>query len=163
MERYHEGSVGCGLRPAGSWLGWAWNRVALGGELFTSLPLYAPDSRPGTGLLKPIQDPIFVPGQAYFRLRHERQVVTLYRQRYDLPYINGNDGRMIPNTFEGYSIDGRWPYGASSPATSGKSSCGPRTTSSRCRFQLAEVTVSSAQFAAILARIARHLQPHDTG
>ncbi len=31
------------------------------------------------------------------------------------------------------------------------------------RFQLAEVAVSSAQFAQILARIARLPQPHDTG
>jgi hypothetical protein len=91
--------------------GWLWNRVAVGGEIFTSLPFHAPDSRSGTGLLKPIQDPIFAVGQAYLRLRHRSQVVTLYRQRYDLPYINSNDSRMIPNTFEGYSIDGRWPYG----------------------------------------------------
>ncbi len=91
--------------------GWMWDRVALGGELFASLPLYAPDSRPGTGLLKPIQDPLFAVGQAYVRLRHGPQVVTLGRQRYELPYLNGNDGRMVPNTFEGYSIDGRWPYG----------------------------------------------------
>ena len=91
--------------------GWLWKSVALGGELFAALPLHAPNSRPGTGLLKPIQDPIFVAGQAYLRLKYEEQVVTLYRQKYDLPYINGNDSRMIPNTFEGYSIDGRWPYG----------------------------------------------------
>ncbi len=91
--------------------GWAWDRVALGGELFASVPIHAPDSRPGTGLLQPIQDPIFTAGQAYLRLRHEQQVVTLGRQRYDLPYLNSNDSRMIPNTFEGYSIDGRWPYG----------------------------------------------------
>ena len=31
------------------------------------------------------------------------------------------------------------------------------------RFQLAEVAVSSAQFAQTLARIARLPQPHDTG
>jgi hypothetical protein len=91
--------------------GWLWNTIALGGELFTSLPLVAPDSRPGTLLLKPIQDPIFVGGQAYLRLKYEKQIVTLYRQKYELPYINGNDSRMIPNTFEGYSIDGHWPYG----------------------------------------------------
>ena len=50
-------------------------------------------------------------GQAYLRIRYENQIATLYRQRYDLPYINSNDSRMVPNTFEGYSIDGHWPYG----------------------------------------------------
>ena len=88
-----------------------WETVSIGGEYFASLPAYAPDRWPGSGLLKPTQETISVLGQAYVRLAHERQVLTLYRQRYNLPYINDQDSRMVPNTFEGYSIDGRWRHG----------------------------------------------------
>lgn len=91
--------------------GWLWNHLAVGGEFFTSAPIRARDDRRGTGLLKPTQDPIAVVGQAYAQLKYEQQVVTLYRQKYDKPYLNSNDSRMIPNTFEGYSIDGHWRHG----------------------------------------------------
>jgi len=94
--------------------GLLWDTVSVGAEYFGSFPIDAPDSRPGTGLLKPIQDSISVFGQAYVRGafgEQGRQVVTLGRQRYHLPYLNGNDGRMVPNTFLGYSIDGRWSHG----------------------------------------------------
>ena len=30
---------------------------------------------------------------------------TFYRHAFDLPFINGNDSRMVPNTFEAYQID----------------------------------------------------------
>ncbi len=91
--------------------GLLWDTISVGGEYFASIPIDASDSRPGTGLLKPIQDTISVFGQAYGRATFGEQVVTLGRQRYDLPYLNGNDSRMVPNTFLGYSIDGRWSHG----------------------------------------------------
>lgn len=94
--------------------GLIWDTVSMGAEYFGSFPIDAPDSRPGTGLLKPIQDSISVFGQAYVRGafgEQRQQVVTLGRQRYDLPYLNGNDSRMVPNTFLGYTIDGRWSRG----------------------------------------------------
>jgi outer membrane porin, OprD family len=34
-------------------------------------------------------------------------IATLYRQALQLPFINGNDSRMIPNTFEAYQVDAR--------------------------------------------------------
>ncbi len=91
--------------------GWAWDRVSVGAEYFGSFHVAGPDSRPGSGLLKPIQQSFDVLGQAFIRLRHNNQVLTIGRQRYDLPYLNSNDGRMVPYTFEGYSIDGRWRHG----------------------------------------------------
>ena len=91
--------------------GLLWDTVAVGGEYFASIPIAASDSRAGTGLLKPIQDTISVLGQAYVRATFGEQVVTLGRQRLDLPYLNGNDGRMVPNTFLGYTVDGRWSHG----------------------------------------------------
>ena len=65
--------------------GRAWDTVSMGGEYFASLPAYAPDRWPGSGLLKPTQETISVLGQAYVRLTYEQQVITLYRQRYNLP------------------------------------------------------------------------------
>jgi len=91
--------------------GWFRESMALAAEVFTSQPISAPDSKPGSLLLKPNQNQISVLGTANIQLRKGQQLVTLYRQRYDLPYLNGNDSRMIPITFEGYSIDGHWPYG----------------------------------------------------
>ncbi len=88
-----------------------WGGLSIGGEYFASLPAYAPDGRPGSGLLKPPQETLSVLGQAYLRVQRGRQVVKLFRQRYNLPYINDQDSRMVPNAFEGYSIDGHWQYG----------------------------------------------------
>jgi hypothetical protein len=46
-------------------------------------------------------------GQTYAKLRlGESQMATLYRQFYQLPYVNRNYNRMTPNTFEGYSLQG---------------------------------------------------------
>ena len=36
----------------------------------------------------------------------EGQFLNLYRQTYDTPYMNRNDNRITPNTFEGYSLQG---------------------------------------------------------
>lgn len=83
----------------------------VGAEYFLSAPVDASDSQPGTGLLKPIQEPISVMGQAYVRGRFGAQTVTLGRQRIDKPFLNGNESRMLPNTFEAITWDGRWNRG----------------------------------------------------
>jgi hypothetical protein len=96
----------------GGWLayesGWLWDSFALGAAGYTSLPLYAPDDTPGTLLLKPPQDPLFVLGQLYGQLRYkEYALLTGYRQLVDDGYVNPNDSRMIPNTFEAATLTGR--------------------------------------------------------
>ncbi len=83
----------------------------VGAEYFLSAPVDANDSQPGTGLLKPIQDPISVMGQAFVRGRFGAQVVTLGRHRINKPFLNGNESRMLPNTFEAITWDGRWKQG----------------------------------------------------
>jgi hypothetical protein len=89
--------------------GWLAERLALGAEFFTSQPIHAPSDRAGTVLLRPVQRPYSVVGQAYAKLRlrpsHE---LRLYRQMYDTPYTNKQDSRMTPNTFEGYSLQGEF-------------------------------------------------------
>jgi outer membrane porin, OprD family len=44
-------------------------------------------------------------GQAWAKLKIGPGVATLFRQALQLPFINGNDSRMIPNTFEAYQFE----------------------------------------------------------
>ena len=99
----------------GGWLsyrsGWLWDTFALGAVGYTSQPLYAPESTGGTNLLHPTpgnpQDSILVLGQAYGQLRYkEYALLTGYRQLVDEGYLNPQDSRMVPNTFEGATIKG---------------------------------------------------------
>ena len=87
--------------------GWLLDHFSLGAVLYTSQPLYAPDDRDGTLLLKPGQEGYTVLGQIYGRLKLvENHFINLYRYEYNTPYINKNDSRMTPNTFEGYTANG---------------------------------------------------------
>ena len=88
-----------------------WNRISIGGEYFASVPIDASDNTPGSGLLQPIQNTISTFGQAYVRATLGEQVVTFGRQRINKPYLNANDSRMLPITFEGITLDGRWERG----------------------------------------------------
>jgi outer membrane porin, OprD family len=97
----------------GGWMaydtGWLFDRVALGTVVYGSQKLYAPDARDGTGLLLPGQQSFAVIGQAYSRIRlTENHVVSVFRQQYELPYVNTFDLRILPITFEAYSIEGKF-------------------------------------------------------
>ena len=87
--------------------GWFLNHFGLGAVLYTSQPLYAPEDRDGTQLLKTGQEGYTVLGQLYGRLKLiENHFINLYRYQYNTPFINKDDGRMTPKTFEGYSFQG---------------------------------------------------------
>ncbi|MGB5749050.1 MAG: OprD family outer membrane porin [Desulfobacterales bacterium] len=95
----------------GGWLGyesgWWKNLLKVGGVGYTSQKLYGPEDRDGTLLLKPGQEGFSILGQAYLRARVAEGVnLRLYRQSLELPYINKDDSRMVPNTFEAYTFDG---------------------------------------------------------
>jgi hypothetical protein len=96
---------------AGGWLqyrsGWLLDTFQLGATLYTSQPLYAPEDKDGTGLLAPGQEGYTVLGEAYAALRYGDHRLTGYRQLLDLPYVNGDDSRMTPNTFEGATLFGK--------------------------------------------------------
>jgi len=97
----------------GGWLdvqtGWLFDSFQLGGTGYTSQPLYAPEDTPGTNILHPPQESILTLGQAYARFRYkEYALLTAYRQLVDEGYVNPNDSRMIPNTFEGVTIKGEF-------------------------------------------------------
>jgi hypothetical protein len=89
--------------------GYLLDHFALGGAVYTSQPLYAPEDRDGTLLLKPGQEGYTVLGQLYAEVKVvPDNFFRFYRQEYNTPYINKNDFRMTPNTFEGYSFQGAY-------------------------------------------------------
>lgn len=73
-------------------------------EYFGSFALDAPEDRSGSLLLEDGQDEIDVLGIANLRANLNNNIVSVFRQKYDLPFLNQQDNRMIPNTFEGYSV-----------------------------------------------------------
>jgi hypothetical protein len=94
----------------GGWLeyksGWAGDRVRIGATLYTSRPFEAPLDRDDDSLpLAPGQEAITVLGQAYLKFKlKEKTELTLYHQQLNLPFINRQDNRMVPNTFEAYTL-----------------------------------------------------------
>jgi hypothetical protein len=89
--------------------GYLLDHFSLGVAVYTSQPLYAPEERDGTLLLAPGQEGYTVLGQIYGEIKViPDNYFRFYRQEYNTPYINKNDSRMTPNTFEGYSFHGAY-------------------------------------------------------
>jgi len=87
------------------------DRFALGGTVYTAVPAYGPEDKDGAGLLKSGQEGYIVLGDAYGEfLLAEKTRLTIGRRAFDTPYINRNDSRMSPVTFEAVAIQGL--YGA---------------------------------------------------
>lgn len=97
---------------AGLKTGYFLDFLALGATVYTSQRLYGPDDKGGTSLLESDQSGYTVIGEAYgdFQLADD---LHLYagRKAYDTPYINRDDGRMTPKTFEAVTLDGRTTVG----------------------------------------------------
>jgi len=101
--------------------GYLENLFRIGAAAYTSQPLYAPDGRDGTLLLKPGQEGYTVLGQIYGEVKFTDELAGAFgRKEYNTPYINKNDNRMTPNTFEGVTLYGKsggqggapqWRYG----------------------------------------------------
>ncbi len=103
----------------GGWLGvktgYFLDHIAFGATVYTSNPIYAPDDRDGTLLLAPGQNGYTVLGEFYAELRIVEDVgITVGAKGYDTPFINRNDTRMTPNTFEAIVLQGRTKLGPSS-------------------------------------------------
>src|SRR5206468_3310432 len=103
----------------GGWVGmktgYFLDHIAFGATLYTSNPIYAPDDRDGTTLLAPGQNGYTVLGEFYAELRIVKDVgITVGAKGYDTPFINRNDTRMTPNTFEAAVLQGRYEFGDSS-------------------------------------------------
>lgn len=89
---------------------------------YTSQRLYGPENRDGTMLLEPGQHGYSVLGQLYGEFKLGSHLSAAFgKKEYNTPYINANDTRETPNTFQGYSLYGaaggedgsaEWRYGA---------------------------------------------------
>jgi hypothetical protein len=95
----------------GGWLryrsGWLLDTLGIGATFYGSAPLYAPAATDGTLLLKSGQEGYAVLGEAYGALRYEDHgLLTGYRQLVEQTYINPQDNRMTPNTFEAVTLGG---------------------------------------------------------
>lgn len=75
----------------------------IGSEFFTSQKLYGPEDKGGARILENNQESYSVMGVLNPQFNYEENTLTLYRQRLDLPYVNSQDNRMTPNTFENYA------------------------------------------------------------
>jgi len=73
-------------------------------EGFTSQPIVAPENKGGTLLLQPVQDGYTVLGIANGKIRYQGIELTGGRLYLDLPFVNQNDSRMTPNTFEAVTL-----------------------------------------------------------
>ena len=96
----------------GGWIsyqsGLLFDTFSMGATLYGSASLYAPEDKDGTLLLKPGQEGYYVPGEAWGALRYEDYAVLKgYRQLVEQTYINPQDNRMTPNTFEGVTLGGK--------------------------------------------------------
>ncbi len=97
-------------------LGWAQGNViehqigkvngifSMSTEFATSYPLHAPSDKEGSKLLEPDQGDIETFQVVNPRFHFGDHVVSLYRQRFDLPFLNVYDVRMLPLTQEGYTL-----------------------------------------------------------
>ncbi|MFN3892863.1 MAG: OprD family outer membrane porin [Beijerinckiaceae bacterium] len=93
---------------AGGWLGyksgWLYDAVQAGATLYTSLALWTPPGAERSLLFPPEHPSYAIFGEAYVSLKAGGHVFTGYRQKIDEPEVNARDIRMIPNTFEAYSV-----------------------------------------------------------
>jgi hypothetical protein len=97
----------------GGWLRWEspwWgDRVNLAAAYYTSQRIWGPKRLAGSRLLTDEQGGYSVLGLANVKVRHgEVAQLTLYRQLLDIPFLNRQDNRMTPNTFEAATLAGRF-------------------------------------------------------
>src|SRR5262249_37774426 len=85
--------------------GWWRDTLQLGVTGYTTQPVVAPSSAGNTGLLPADRDRLSVVGQAWVKVKVGPATATLFPQALQLPFINGNDSRMIPNTFIAYQLE----------------------------------------------------------
>jgi hypothetical protein len=85
--------------------GWWRDTLQLGVTGYTAQPVVSPSGAGNTGLLQPNGDGFSTFGQAWAKVKIGPAIATLFRQALQLPFINGNDSRMIPNTFEAYQLE----------------------------------------------------------
>jgi hypothetical protein len=98
---------------AGLKTGYFLDRVSFGATVYTSQHLSGDVDEDGALLLAPGQEGYTALGELYADIRIKDDL-NLYigRKEYDTPYLNRNDTRMTPNTFEAISLIGKTNVGS---------------------------------------------------
>ncbi|MFN0127245.1 MAG: OprD family outer membrane porin [Verrucomicrobiales bacterium] len=93
---------------AGLKTGYFLDHISIGVTGYTSQHLHGDDSKDGAGLLAPGQEGYTALGELYADIRIVDDL-NLYvgRKEFDTPFINRNDVRMTPNTFEAITLQGK--------------------------------------------------------
>lgn len=87
---------------SGKWL----DRVSVVASWHTSSGFDSPPDLGGSGILAPDQSDLSVISRAYLRVDLPKDInLQLYRQDFNLPYLNRSDSRMIPNTHEAFVLE----------------------------------------------------------
>lgn len=97
---------------AGLKTGYFFEHLAIGVTGYTSQRLHGDEDKDGSLLLGPGQTGYEVLGELYADIRFKEDL-NLYvgRKEYDTPFINRNDTRMTPNTFEAIALMGKTALG----------------------------------------------------
>ena len=115
LRTYYFDQENTGGTPSAAWAlgGWIGARTPWWGDLvqgavnfYTSQRLWGPSDEGGTKILQSDQSAINVLGEAFGAVRIAGQTITAYRQLVNRPFINPQDNRMVPNTFEAYTVAG---------------------------------------------------------
>jgi hypothetical protein len=102
---------------AGLKTGYFVDHIAFGITGYTSQKLIGDSSKDGTLLLAPGQEGYSVLGELYADIRIiENLNLYVGRKEFDTPFINRNDTRMTPNTFEAITLQGSTKLGESGAA-----------------------------------------------
>ncbi len=109
FDRQRETSNDSVALAYGGWVdygsGWWRDRLKANAAVYTTQKAYGPNDKDGTLLLKEGQEGFTVLGEANLELKLSEDIsAALYRQSLNLPYLNRNDSRMVPNTFEAYTL-----------------------------------------------------------
>jgi hypothetical protein len=94
--------------------GWLYDRMYIGAVLYTLQPLYTySDSNTQSASQKGFT----TLGQLYGRVKlMDGAMLNLYRYgEFNTPFVNRSDGKLIPYTFEGYTVTGRFGGTGESP------------------------------------------------
>lgn len=91
--------------------GWLFDTLNVGVSAFTSQRIFGDRDRDGTGLLQDGQGGYTVLGHAFLQARYRSTTAHLFRQEIDIPFLNRDDARLTPKTFEAYLVTAEDPFG----------------------------------------------------
>ena len=84
----------------------AWHGASVGLTFYTSQKIWAPEDAGGTGLLQDGES-FSVLGETYLQWEGGRTKVRLFRQTLETPVLGSRDIRMVPYTWQAYTVENR--------------------------------------------------------